>query len=502
MAVGPVDVYIIGFPGNKFSGQIAPAILELVENGTIRVLDLLFVMKDADGVVTTLEAADIDEEGAAFLSIDITQPGALGPEDAEEVSDDLPAEQLGPPDRVREPLGRESGRRPAGRGRRVDRLDPDPGRRRGSVRGKLAPPLRDREVTTWDLYAWQPAPPSSREPPRPCPGACSAVRPPGTTSRTRSSTRSSRRSAATGGPAGGRRDRPASEPGAASRAGRAHRRGVRGRQGQDPRNLTGRARGPVRHVEAYSRLAGVYDEIVVDPCHDRWASFLHELWSADPEGVRSVLDLCCGTGLLAGELIARGYRVVGVDASEAMLALARERLGPDVALSRMTLPDLTVEGVFDAAVCTFDGFNYLTPDELRLTMAAVADRLRPAGWLVFDLHTDAMMDFTIANPVVAGESAGNDFVISSIVDPGARTCDTKIELTRPRDGDPFCEQHRQYFHADADVRAALAGRGLRGDRGGRGVHARAGGRLDPARPPGLHDACRPDRLRLRQRRRS
>ena len=127
-------------------------------------------------------------------------------------------------------------------------------------------------------------------------------------------------------------------------------------------------------VEAYTRLAGVYDEIVIDPCHGQWASFLHELWSADPEGVRSVLDLCCGTGLLAGELIARGYRVVGVDASDAMLALARERLGPEVALTRTTLPDLAVEGVFDAAVCTFDGFNYLAPDELRLTMGAVATR--------------------------------------------------------------------------------------------------------------------------------
>ena len=141
MAVGPVDVYIIGFPGNKFTGQIAPAILELVENGTIRVLDLLFVMKDADGAVTSLQAADIDEEGAAFLSIDVAQPGALGHEDAEEVSDDLPDEQLGPADRVREPLGREGGRRSQGCGRRADRLDPDPGRRRGSVRGKLAPPF-------------------------------------------------------------------------------------------------------------------------------------------------------------------------------------------------------------------------------------------------------------------------------------------------------------------------------------------------------------------------
>jgi len=91
MAVGPVDVYIIGFPGNKFSGRIAPAIMELVENGTIRVLDLLFVMKDEDGVVTTVEAKDLDEEGAAFVAIDVAQPGALGEEDADEVSEDLPS---------------------------------------------------------------------------------------------------------------------------------------------------------------------------------------------------------------------------------------------------------------------------------------------------------------------------------------------------------------------------------------------------------------------------
>jgi predicted TPR repeat methyltransferase len=216
----------------------------------------------------------------------------------------------------------------------------------------------------------------------------------------------------------------------------------------------------VREVAAYTLLAGVYDEVVVDPCHGRWASFLDELWSADPEGVRSVLDLCCGTGLLAAELIARGYQVVGVDASDAMLALARERLGSEVALAQMSLPHLEVEGRFDAAVCTFDGFNYLTPDELRLTLAAVALRLRAGASLVFDLHTDGMMDFTVANPVVTGEAAGNDFVISSVVDRLLRTCDTRIELTRRRDGDPFSERHRQYFHSDADVRASLEGAGF------------------------------------------
>jgi predicted TPR repeat methyltransferase len=216
----------------------------------------------------------------------------------------------------------------------------------------------------------------------------------------------------------------------------------------------------VRHVEAYSLLAAVYDEIVVDPCHGRCASFLDELWRADPDGVHAVLDLGCGTGLLAEELSARGYRVVGVDASAAMLARARERLGPDVMLSRTTLPDLAVDGRFDAATCTLDGLNYLTPEELRLTLVAVADHLRPGGWLVFDLLTDAMMNFTIANPTVAGTSAGNEFVITSDVDSGTRTSDTTIELTRPRDGAPFSEQHRQYFHAEADVRRGLQDAGF------------------------------------------
>ena len=74
-----------------------------------------------------------------------------------------------------------------------------------------------------------------------------------------------------------------------------------------------------------------------------------------------MLELCCGTGLLAAELIARGYRVVGVDASDAMLALARERLGPRAdARPHRRSRSLTVDGVFDAAVCTFDGLTYLS----------------------------------------------------------------------------------------------------------------------------------------------
>ena len=91
MPLGPVDVYIVGFPGNKFSGEIVPAILEQVERGVIRVVDLLFVVKDVDGTVAALSIEDLGPEGAAFAEVDVVQAGALNEEDADEVAEDIPA---------------------------------------------------------------------------------------------------------------------------------------------------------------------------------------------------------------------------------------------------------------------------------------------------------------------------------------------------------------------------------------------------------------------------
>ena len=213
-------------------------------------------------------------------------------------------------------------------------------------------------------------------------------------------------------------------------------------------------------ITPYARLAGVYDELVVDPCYSDWADFLDELWAEDPLVVSSVLDVCCGTGLLTAELAERGYALVGVDASPEMLARARTLLGPDVRLIEATLPDLPVEGMFDAAVSTFDGLNYLTLDDLRESLRAVAAHLRPAGWLVFDIHTDLTLSFFLENPVVEGEQDGYRFVITNDVDPVSRACVTDLDLTAPVAEESFAERHRQYLHSDEQVRSALADAGF------------------------------------------
>lgn len=53
--MGPVEYLIVEFPGNQFKGDILPALEELTDNGTIRIIDLLFVKKDADGEVEWFE---------------------------------------------------------------------------------------------------------------------------------------------------------------------------------------------------------------------------------------------------------------------------------------------------------------------------------------------------------------------------------------------------------------------------------------------------------------
>jgi uncharacterized membrane protein len=62
MALGPVELLVVRFPGNEFRGEIAPALRELVEGGTIRIIDLLFVTKDAEGAVASTELTDLDED--------------------------------------------------------------------------------------------------------------------------------------------------------------------------------------------------------------------------------------------------------------------------------------------------------------------------------------------------------------------------------------------------------------------------------------------------------
>ena len=80
MDIGPVEYLILGFPGNMFTGQIVPELAKLIDSGLVRIIDLTFITKDADGQVEVVEY-DAVEELAAFAGLDAEVGGILTDED-------------------------------------------------------------------------------------------------------------------------------------------------------------------------------------------------------------------------------------------------------------------------------------------------------------------------------------------------------------------------------------------------------------------------------------
>jgi hypothetical protein len=86
--LGPIDVAVIAYPADApMTGEAVPLLVDLVERGLIRVLDALFVIKEADGTFTGFEARDLDEKGVGdFAVFDGASSGLLGDEDAEKAA--------------------------------------------------------------------------------------------------------------------------------------------------------------------------------------------------------------------------------------------------------------------------------------------------------------------------------------------------------------------------------------------------------------------------------
>jgi uncharacterized membrane protein len=91
VTLGPLDYTVIGFAGNNFNGRIAPEIAKVVDAGIVRIVDLVFVTKNAAGDVDIVELDNIsDSKFESFAPLLSNLMGLLTPEDIGQIADDLP----------------------------------------------------------------------------------------------------------------------------------------------------------------------------------------------------------------------------------------------------------------------------------------------------------------------------------------------------------------------------------------------------------------------------
>lgn len=88
--IGPVDYMIVGFPGNQFTGEIAPALGQLVDDGVIRIIDVAFVIKDEAGNTAAMELTELDPQVQSALdSLGIEVGGLFNEDDLVDAADSL-----------------------------------------------------------------------------------------------------------------------------------------------------------------------------------------------------------------------------------------------------------------------------------------------------------------------------------------------------------------------------------------------------------------------------
>jgi uncharacterized membrane protein len=83
--MGPIDYVVVEFPGNRMTGEAFPILVDLVDRGVVRILDLVFVRKDTDGSVVGLELKDLDGDGELDLTVfEGASSGLLADDDIQE----------------------------------------------------------------------------------------------------------------------------------------------------------------------------------------------------------------------------------------------------------------------------------------------------------------------------------------------------------------------------------------------------------------------------------
>jgi hypothetical protein len=87
---GPIDYLVVEFPGGRMTGEGLPLLVDLVDQGTIRILDLIFVRKEADGSVVGAELADLTGDGRLDLAVfEGVSSGLLGQDEIDDAGDVL-----------------------------------------------------------------------------------------------------------------------------------------------------------------------------------------------------------------------------------------------------------------------------------------------------------------------------------------------------------------------------------------------------------------------------
>lgn len=217
---------------------------------------------------------------------------------------------------------------------------------------------------------------------------------------------------------------------------------------------------------AYNEFAYFYDELNGEANYDALYTYIKAQLDAHGVGQGIVVDLGCGTGDLTLMLTQAGYDMIGVDQSEEMLAVLREKadelgLAGRLLLLRQDILQLDLYGTVQAAISTFDTYNHIGPwEQFEKAIGKAAFFMEKGGVFLFDLNTP------YKHREILGDNAftleGPDAVCSwkNRHNPALQAVDISIRIDYLDTGEVFKESFREYTYELSAVQNALEQNGF------------------------------------------
>ncbi len=208
--------------------------------------------------------------------------------------------------------------------------------------------------------------------------------------------------------------------------------------------------------DAYDPFALIYNRgMAEDFCRRAWPVVEKLLLSRIPQHAR-ILDLCCGSGQMARELSERGYRVIGLDGSAQMIAIAKQN-APQADFVLADARTFSLAPKFDGVISSFNSLAHAANvDELTGILRNARQALKPENWLLFDLSMEGAYtskwrgSFGDAHPDAA-------WIVRPSYDSDTRTATNSVTVFRRNRADWQRDDftiHQRCFSED-EIRHAL-----------------------------------------------
>ena len=217
---------------------------------------------------------------------------------------------------------------------------------------------------------------------------------------------------------------------------------------------------------AYNEFAYFYDEFNGEADYDALYGYITDELKAHGITDGILADLGCGTGDLTLMLTQAGYDVIGIDRSEEMLSVLREKadelgLTGRLLLLKQDLLDLDLYGTIRAAVSTFDTYSHIGPQEnFEKAIRKAAYFMERGGVFIFDLNTPYKHRNVLGENVFTFEEEDASCVWRNHYSAADRRVEISVDIDYRETGEHFHEAFSEYTYDLDTIRTALEKHGF------------------------------------------